>query len=771
MLVENKRSLGGPHCHGQSGLRPCWASEIRDCSGGAIKWMLASAMSAAAIPAPTTVPRKSPWLVGPMVDILIGCGAWTIPLLVATRLAETSQVIAVSFFFYFLTIFCNNPHYMATIYRAYGTRADFSKYRFFTVYLTALLILTAVGAHFAPVVLPILFTVYLTWSPWHYTGQNFGIAMMFARRAGVQPTRTQRNLLYAAFGASYLVWFLSIHSTFAASPYILTLGIPSAVAEPLRWVLFAVFVTTAGLAIAGMSRVVGMRALMPAAILISTQFLWFVLPVFLSTLAADTAAPLYFSTGALAFMHCAQYLWITSYYARRESDTGARPSRWRPVAYYGGMVVGGIALFVPGPWLVSRVFRFNLVESYLIFSSLVNIHHFLLDGAIWKLRDGRIAALLLGTSGRASADGSARRGLLVRGAGWIMAPRARFARYGLAAAIIAIGLLDQWQYFLTMDGAPTERAALAERLNPSDSRALMRQARQSLDAGRPAEALDLVTRVSALGGLNADALRLRGNILAGAGQDDEAWLTYRTLEAVVRPDIPTLVNVGVLAARRGEKTTAIAKFRAALSADPVRTDVMLNLAEALYERGDYREAIAQYDAYIVAAGAKAKTPGELRGVLRATLRMAAAQAGAGEDEAAFETARSAAQLAAGASLPDLESQALERMSGILSDGGNDRAALPLLQQAVGRAGEARDPLLAAIQFYNLGTMLTRIEAREEEAWACLVESRRLFSESPGAQAPATLPGLIAGLEATHPVLATLPDPDRLARLRRALTQP
>ena len=31
-----------------------------------------------------------------------------------------------------------------------------------------------------------LFTLYLTWSPWHYTGQNYGIAVMFLRRRGVE---------------------------------------------------------------------------------------------------------------------------------------------------------------------------------------------------------------------------------------------------------------------------------------------------------------------------------------------------------------------------------------------------------------------------------------------------------------------------------------------------------------------------------------------------------------------------------------------------------
>ena len=49
-------------------------------------------------------------------------------------------------------------------------------------------------------------------------------------------------------------------------------------------------------------------------------------------------------------MHSAQYLWITSYYARREAgnESSEKGRDWRPLAYFGVLMVGGIALFVPG---------------------------------------------------------------------------------------------------------------------------------------------------------------------------------------------------------------------------------------------------------------------------------------------------------------------------------------------------------------------------------------------------------------------------------------
>ena len=88
----------------------------------------------------------------------------------------------------------------------------------------------------------------------------------------------------------------------------------------------------------------------------STQCLWFLLPTVLSLAEGLRVPQSRYSSGVFAVMHSAQYLWITSYYARREA--GAKGAGgWRPFAYFAVLVAGGIALFVPGPWLASRLFH------------------------------------------------------------------------------------------------------------------------------------------------------------------------------------------------------------------------------------------------------------------------------------------------------------------------------------------------------------------------------------------------------------------------------
>lgn len=89
----------------------------------------------------------SPWIYGPWLDLIVGCGAWSAPLLLVSYLSIASSARAWSITFYALALFFNYPHYMATIYRAYHRAEDFHKYRIFTVHFTALIVLTLILSH------------------------------------------------------------------------------------------------------------------------------------------------------------------------------------------------------------------------------------------------------------------------------------------------------------------------------------------------------------------------------------------------------------------------------------------------------------------------------------------------------------------------------------------------------------------------------------------------------------------------------------------------
>src|SRR6202044_2321422 len=207
-----------------------------------------------------TVPAvPAPWVYGPALDLIVGCGAWSAPLLALAYFSMASSTRAWAIAFYALALLFNYPHYMATIYRAYHRSEDFQKYRIFTVHTTGLIILTLLLSHFWLRLLPWIFTIYLTWSPWHYSGQNYGLFMMFARRAGADPTKTTRRALYGAFVVSYLILFLGFHTGSSTDPLFLSLGIPQVVSRWEQIILGVAFIGLSAFGLGRLARTTGWR--------------------------------------------------------------------------------------------------------------------------------------------------------------------------------------------------------------------------------------------------------------------------------------------------------------------------------------------------------------------------------------------------------------------------------------------------------------------------------------------------------------------------------
>src|SRR5271156_5228024 len=217
---------------------------------------------------------ESVWIYQPWLDLIVGCGAWSVPLLLLAYFSSAASTLTWSVLFYALALFFNYPHYMATIYRAYHTKEDFEKYRIFTVHITLLVALTVIFSHFWIRSLPFIFTLYLTASPWHYSGQNYGLFMMFARRAGADPQKAERRALYGAFIVSYLILFLGFHTGPSTDSLFISLNIPALVSRWEQIVLFALFIVLTVFGFSRLSRATGWRKLTPAVTLFSSQCLW-----------------------------------------------------------------------------------------------------------------------------------------------------------------------------------------------------------------------------------------------------------------------------------------------------------------------------------------------------------------------------------------------------------------------------------------------------------------------------------------------------------------
>ncbi len=672
---------------------------------------------------------ESVWIYNPWVDLAVGCGAWSVPLLLVAYFSSATSTLTWAVFFYVLALFFNYPHYMATIYRAYHTNADFEKYRIFTVHITLLVALTVVFSHFSPRALPWIFTVYLTASPWHYSGQNYGLFMMFARRAGAQPTPTERRALYAAFLISYTVLLLSLHTGPSGDPLFVSLNIPSVISSRAQILLAIAFVACS---VFGLSRLIGqvsIRRMVPSLTLFSTQCIWFLVPTLLSLLEHFQVPRSRYSTGILAIMHSAQYLWITSYYAKREAAT--TPNRlWRPLSYFAILVVGGIALFVPGPWVSSLIFHFDFTRSFLLFTALVNIHHFILDGAIWKLRDGRIAALLVNSRAQiaeGAMEAGSRTMKALRGLAG-PSPIARALRVGAAAVLLIWGCVDQVHYYFGMHSTSLADLKRAASLAPYDTPVEVRLARKALEDGNPHESVA------------AWQYAIKANPTDPAPRD--AWLRYLTQEKrfdeayqltgtwlqLAPRDAALLVNHGILAQQFGHTDEAEENWQNALKLDPLQAEADLYLAADLDKQGKLDDAISHYESFIrkVAQRSPSNVPPAAT-IITVALKLADCSVRANHADFALRDYKMARTLAARTGEMKLESLADVGEASLQARLGDTGKTLPLYQRALQLDAGQADRHSEAVDWYMYATFLRDNGFPPRFAYASLLKSQSLLS--------------------------------------------
>jgi tetratricopeptide (TPR) repeat protein len=676
---------------------------------------------------------QRPWIYRPWIDLLVGCGAWSAPLLLFSFYATSNYSRAWTIAFYFLALLFNYPHFMATVYRAYHTHTEFEKYRIFTVHVTLLLALAGIIAHVWFPVLAWIFTLYICWSPWHYTGQNFGLLMMFARRSGLSPTSAERNAIHLSFIASFLLLMLSFHTGSSGDPLILSLGLPARFTLPARAVLALFFVAASGWALTSMARRSSLRAILAPFTLAVTQFLWFLLPAMIELFSGREVPQTRYSSGILAVLHSTQYLWITSYYQEREARASG-DTNWRFSRYLLTLIAGGIALFIPGPWIVSRVFHADFAASFLTFTALVNIHHFILDGALWKLRDSRIAALLL-SSNEKTSDGSAHAQNAFRSAAsWLAGPgaSARAIRVAGVTLLVAWAAMDQLHFYWSSEANSLSALERAAKLNPDDSSIQARLARASRLAGKREAWLAALQRAAEISpeGFSQQEAYARG--LIEARRDAEAYAQYRVILERWPRTTDALVNYGLLAQRLGHTDEAIDNWQRAIEIDPSQTNAQLYLGQALDQRGESQAAARHYRAYLqIVASHPKEHANEAASVLASLIKVADADAAANHSNEALQGYHAAINFAEDVKDKGLESLALAHLADLQEKLGNATAAAEAYQRALVLDALLSDPPSAASDWLNYGQFLHRQGQPERLGFACFLHAEQLVKSMPG----------------------------------------
>ncbi len=282
-----------------------------------------------------------------------------------------------------LSVFVNYPHFSATVYRLYQSPDNIRQFPVTAFGLPVLIIAAVAASLWQPeLVAPYFLILFLFWSPFHYSGQTIGITMLYARRGNFEIGQWQRLALSTFVYSTFFVSFAHAHIT-SMVRYGVTIPI---IQIPAWFDAISIAVMCAG-ALSFLyfvyrwsranSRIPPPIILLPA----FTQFVWFF---------PATQSMMFYEF--IPLFHSLQYLyiaWAMQIGLRVSQPQGARPYRsvfkesWRwALSNY----VGGMLLFIALPWVVYWV-DLPLITSAGIVIAAVNIHHFFVDGVIWKIRN------------------------------------------------------------------------------------------------------------------------------------------------------------------------------------------------------------------------------------------------------------------------------------------------------------------------------------------------------------------------------------------------
>jgi hypothetical protein len=235
---------------------------------------------------------------------------------------------------------------------------------------------------------PFFVKLFVFWSPYHYSGQSLGLTTLYARRSGVRLTRAERLALAGFIYATFMAAAVRVETRLGPGDYYgmtyPTLGLPAWAWPAALGVMIACGLSSAGL-LARRRLVTGRSlpaiALLPAA----AQFVWAVL---------GPGVPAFFAL--VPMFHGLQYL-LVAWFMQAQTNAQERTSplsRWGLSLETGRWLAWNVAGYFFLFWAIPKGAAAFSGEPILFAAPValaaVQIHHFFVDGVIWRLRDPRV---------------------------------------------------------------------------------------------------------------------------------------------------------------------------------------------------------------------------------------------------------------------------------------------------------------------------------------------------------------------------------------------
>ncbi len=331
---------------------------------------------------PAPLPPLGRCFVGPWFDtLLIGGGLSLLVVLVLGLAGRLGRGALPQDTVLLIVLLVNSTHFAASTVRLYTKPDTWRELPFMTMGLPlASVVVVTLGLVFARGFGDNLYALYLSWSPYHYAAQTYGLSAMYAVRSGCRLGGGERSLLWWTCMAPFA------HAFVTADGNGLGWFVP-----PDLWVAYPLLIELRGwtgqaleLAVFALPALLfwRVRSASPvglpwiSSLIIVTNGVWWIVFSYVDAFVWATV------------FHGVQYLAIVIiFHLRDHPPTGSGALAWiRPaLSFYAMSLVLAYALFELWPYAYT-FFGFSFAESALVCIAWINIHHFIVDRGIWRVR-------------------------------------------------------------------------------------------------------------------------------------------------------------------------------------------------------------------------------------------------------------------------------------------------------------------------------------------------------------------------------------------------
>lgn len=314
----------------------------------------------------------------PSIDYLVIGGGLSIPFVIWAALVPgaTPQYVLP-----YMLVF-NFAHFAASTVRLYTKPGQARALPFLSyAFPVVVLVIATAGVAWPNLLGERLWQLYRTWSPFHYAAQAYGLSMIYCYRSSVRLHQGERRALWWSSMLPFLWAFVSARD--AGLEWFLPIG---ALSSPYFSVLRNWSVQTLGVAafaapilFFGTLYARGQRVPLIAPLLLGVNGMWWVILGYTDAFFWAT------------IFHSIQYLAIvTLYHAADQTKLygSVRTQTYHWVSFYAACLVLGIGLFVLWP-ILYVLMGFHADHANMAVLAVINVHHFIVDGFIWKTRGGK----------------------------------------------------------------------------------------------------------------------------------------------------------------------------------------------------------------------------------------------------------------------------------------------------------------------------------------------------------------------------------------------